>query len=384
MPYANGKYTAPSWANGAEPPISAANLKDISDALQALTSFLYTGYVTSGQKAGTTLGVKATVEGYGNTATEIYSHAEGTNSDATGPVSHAEGSSNRATGSCSHAQGNWTTASNFASFSGGHLSKKMTDGGEQNNQVGDVMVLGNGTNTQNHSNCFRVTYAGSVYGLSSFKTSGADYAEYFEWEDGNPDNEDRVGYFVTLEGRHICKAAPGDYILGVVSGQPCIIGNADEDWLGRWQHDAFGRFIKEYLESEETQITPPEGMEEAELHAWMMDNQAEERDGKYFQTTERVVDYETPSWRYKANPEYDNTKPYIERRDRQEWDAVGMLGVLAVRDDGSCQPGGCCKAAEGGIATAAGAELEIIDGKIVKGYRVMERVTDNIVKIVFR
>ncbi len=63
--------------------------------------------------------------------------------------------------------------------------------------------------------------------------NGADYAEYFEWEDGNPNNEDRVGHFITLNGDRIHIATPGDYILGIVPGQPCIIGNADEDWVGR-------------------------------------------------------------------------------------------------------------------------------------------------------
>lgn len=439
MSYSNGKYTAPAWVNGAAPAISAANLKDISAALQTLTSFLYTEYVTSGQKAGTTLGSRATAEGYKNTAsgnrshaegedciasgenshaeghmtqatgssahaegfatqaartshaegyyslaTGEYSHAEGQGSESSGDRSHSEGTASYAIGYSSHAEGDHSRAQNYASHASGKYNKIMKSGGAQANTTGDVIAIGNGTSTSARSNCFRVTYAGEVYGLSAFKTTGADYAEYFEWEDGNPDNEDRVGYFVTVKGKHIRKAAPGDYILGVVSGQPCIIGNADEDWMGRWVHDPFGRFVKEYLETEETQVAPPEGMEEAELHIWMMDNQVEEREGKYFQTTEKIVDHETTSWRYKANPDYDNTQPYVERRDRKEWDADGMLGVVAVRDDGSCQVDGYCKVAEGGIATAAGAELEIADGKIIKGYRVLERVADNIVKIVFR
>ena len=32
-----------------------------------------------------------------------------------------------------------------------------------------------------------------------FTTANADYAEYFEWEDGNVNSEDRVGYFVRLK-----------------------------------------------------------------------------------------------------------------------------------------------------------------------------------------
>ncbi len=85
-----------------------------------------------------------------------------------------------------------------------------------------------------------------------------------------------------------------------------------------------------------------------------------------------------------ANPAYDASKPYVERKDRPEWSAVGMLGVLSVRDDGTCRENEFCTVAEGGIATAADAELSIVEGKIVKAYRVLERVAENVVKVVFR
>lgn len=218
----------------------------------------------------------------------------------------------------------------------------MTTGGSYGNQTGDVFVLGNGTSLSSLSNAFRVTYAGTVYGKGSFNTSGADYAEYFQWVDDNPNSQDRVGYFVTLEGDKIKLAGPGDYILGIVSANPCIIGNADEDWLGRQLHDQFGRFIKEYL------------------------------------VDDQVVDYETPSWRYKENPDYDPSQPYIERKDRAEWDAIGMLGVLAVRDDGTCQVNGFCQVAQGGGATAAESYVPGLT------WRVIERVNEGVVKVVFR
>lgn len=38
MPYTDGKYTNPGWVNNAEPPISAANLNDLSNAVADLTS----------------------------------------------------------------------------------------------------------------------------------------------------------------------------------------------------------------------------------------------------------------------------------------------------------------------------------------------------------
>jgi hypothetical protein len=50
-----------------------------------------------------------------------------------------------------------------------------------------------------------------------------------------------------------------------------------------------------------------------------------------------------------------------------------MLGVLSVRDDGTCQVNGYCSIAEDGTATMS-----------LSGYRVIKRVNDNIVKIIFR
>ena len=77
--------------------------------------------------------------------------------------------------------------------------------------------------------------------------------------------------------------------------------------------------------------------------------------------------------KWKENPEYDASKEYIPREKRKEWDAIGMLGVLNVIDDGSCKVNGFCKVVDGGTATASDT-----------GYRVIKRVTDNIVKIVFK
>jgi len=76
---------------------------------------------------------------------------------------------------------------------------------------------------------------------------------------------------------------------------------------------------------------------------------------------------------YEVNPNYDPDRPYIPRSDRPEWDAVGMLGVLAVRDDGACQVNGYCNVSDEGIATASDT-----------GWRVIARVAENIVKVVFR
>ena len=52
-----------------------------------------------------------------------------------------------------------------------------------------IFVVGNGTELS-ASNAFRVTVDGIVYSQGAYNNSGADYAEMFEWSDGNLENED--------------------------------------------------------------------------------------------------------------------------------------------------------------------------------------------------
>ena len=69
--------------------------------------------------------------------------------------------------------------------------------------TGTALVIGNGASDNARSNACRITFAGAVIGKAAYQSSGADYAEYFEWLDGNTDNEDRRGYFVTMDGNKI-------------------------------------------------------------------------------------------------------------------------------------------------------------------------------------
>ena len=291
----------------------------------------------------TSSGVASHAEGAGTTSSGVASHAEGSGTTASGMCSHAEGYGTTASGVCSHAAGYGTTALD-SQYVIGHFSKNGTAASTAGT-TGDAFIIGCGTSSS-AKNAFRVTYAGRAFATITTIGSGADYAEYFEWEDSNPNNEDRRGYFVTLDGENIKIAKPNDYILGIVSGMPCVVGNGDECWRGRYVEDEFGAFITEEFEYEEKVVNEETG--EIEIVT---------KTGTTF----------------KENPDYDPTLPYIQREDRPEWDAVGMVGVLSVRDDGTCQVNGFCKVAEGGIATASDI-----------GYRVIKRINENIVKVVFK
>lgn len=214
----------------------------------------------------------------------------------------------------------------------GKFAKEDIQRGYQSNALGDSFVIGNGTKSvasgvTTKSNGFRVTQEGAVYGAGEYNTSGADYAECFEWLDGNPNNEDRVGQFVTLEGDKIRIANSADYVLGVVTAHSSVIGNNPIDWAGRFQKDVFGRVMKD---SEGIPLTVSN---------------------------------------------YDETQTYIERVKRKEWATVGLLGQLVVEDDGTCAVNCYCNVLAGIATGTTSAD---------NSYRVMKRLDDNHILILFR
>ena len=297
-------------------------------------------------------------EGYKTTASGDSSHAEGYNTTASGNSSHAEGLITTASGAFSHAEGCYTTASNYASHVSGKFNAAMTTGGEVGNTTGTAFVIGNGLNNSALSNAFSVQFDGIVKAKSTITASTtADYAEFFEWLDENPNNEDRVGHFVTLDGDKIKIAtSEDDYILGIVSGEPFVLGNGDCDtWNGMFLHDEFRRTIYEPA-PKMIEILDSEGNPTGEY---------KEVEGKY-EGTRPVL-----------NPDYDPTQKYISRFDRAEWSPVGMLGVLAVLHDGTAEVNGYVTVNNQGIATKCTRDTR-------NSYRVIKKVSDKVVEVIFR
>lgn len=304
-------------------------------------------------------------EGQANTASGEEAHAEGYSNVASGSDAHAEGAYNTASGTAAHAEGTYNTASNDSSHVSGKYSKSMTNGAVWNTQVGDVFVIGNGTGDSTKSNALRVTYKGEVYGTQAFKSSGADYAEHIkEWADGNPDNEDRVGYMVTIKNGLLHKANAGDYIAGITSGNPSVVGNADEDYYWKYERDEFNRIVMEDV-SETAQQRDEDGkpLFDKETHKPLMIE------------TGKII----KNARMKLADNYNLSlqENYIERKDRKEWDYVGMVGIIPVRDDGTCLPDHFCKCGQNGIATLA--KEQSFDT-----FYVIERISDNVISVELR
>ena len=337
----------------------------------------------------TTASYNAHAEGYYTSADSHSAHAEGAYSTAGVAYSHAEGYYCSACGSSgmndgndnhagAHAGGSHSTAGGTGAFAHGnyvvarsnqlvigHYNKRGSSwkngtgwysGQESGTGTSTAFLIGNGTSSS-QSNAMRADYNGKLWCLQAYSATGADYAELFEWEDGNKNNEDRRGYFVTLDGINIKKAtSTDDYILGVISAAPTVIGNGDDEWSGRYLRDKFGSFIT-VKEQEEKIVT---------------DNYIDENGD--MQTSERVVTYEYEH--YKENPEYDPNREYVDRIHRPEWDAVGMMGVLIVRQDGTAIVNKYVCSNDEGIATLC--------EKKECSYRVVEVIDNETIKILIK
>ena len=212
-------------------------------------------------------------------------------------------------------------------------------------------IVGNGTSNTSRSNAYTLDWQGNgTFAGTVSSSTGADYAEYFEWKDGNPNNEDRVGYIVTLDGDKIVKANTGDDVLGICSGTAMVLGDSAEwNWNKRYLTDDFGRIIYEDRMEHHEAIYNPDG--ELIKEAWDEEVHAP-----------------------KQNPKYDASQPYAKRADRPEWQIVGMMGKIYVRDDGSCIVNGYADVKDG-IATKANGKTNM---------RVMERINDSIVRVLLK
>ena len=300
----------------------------------------------------------AHAEGQDTKANGDGAHAEGFTTTANGTYSHAEGFLTTASGTYSHAEGYYTKAANYASHASGKYNAAMTTGGGSTNTTGTAFVIGNGTGSSALSNAFSVQFDGTVKAKSTITASTtADYAEFFEWLDKNPNEEDRVGHFVTLDGDKIRIAtSEDDYILGIVSGEPFVLGNGDCDtWNGMYLHDEFRRTMYE---------PAPKIIE-------ILDNDGNPT-GEY-----KEVEGEYEGTRPILNPDYDPTQEYISRFDRSEWSPIGMLGVLAVLHDGTAEVNGYVTVNNEGIATKCTRDIR-------NSYRVIKKVSDKVVEVIFR
>lgn len=306
-------------------------------------------------------GIASHAEGFGTNAEGDVSHAQGFGTDAKGDISHAEGLVTNASGFVSHAQGIATHAKGTASSSSNLATIANNDfqtvigkfnraSRRRNNKKrsDDAFIIGNGHPCA-RSNAFRVTFDGKVHTDQGgyFASPGTGYSEFFEWDDRHHPT-DPVGYFVTLERDKIKIAKENsndDFILGVVTAVPSVVGNAFENGLSNsYATDSFGR-IRTNLASMndfiETNNIVRQGMREVE-------NDFSQRVGDQSlssQLASRVDTTLIPSSECNmtdvavlastCTPSDRN----CTQEESSEWAMVTLLGTVAVRDDGRSRVG---------------------------------------------
>ena len=264
---------------------------------------------------------------------------------AHGKGAHAEGYNTQALHIAAHTSGNGTKSALAYQTVCGQVNKATTD---------SLFVVGNGTYgttelDRNESNALECRTTGSLAIGGSLIQNASDYAECFEWDDGNKDKEDRIGYIVTLEGNKIRFADSTDDILGIISGTAGIIGNAAElDWKDRYLTDEYGRIIYDEIELEQTTCDPNDPEKEI------------------VETIRRKVP--------RINPDFDSTLEYVPRTERPEWGVVGLMGQIYVRDNGLAVIGGYVTPTQG-IATPSLEPTRM---------RVMERINDHVIRVFFK
>lgn len=307
----------------------------------------------------TTKGHFCHAEGTRTQATINNAHSEGDTTLASGRQGHAEGNATVASGYCSHAEGQKTEATNYYSHAEGvgtiSAGRNQVAMGKYNiRDTSSLLIIGKGSNANNRSNALTVSSNGSLWSAGTVTSAGADYAELFEWVDGNPNAEDRVGMVVTLEGEKIRLANDGEDVLGIISGTAMVLGdNKAYEWKDKYVTDNYGRIV--YADPVEEFVEYMDYVDPGDPSTWV---NVKESTGFHVYP--------------KMNPSYDPNQEYIGRENRKEWDAVGLLGKLHANDDGSCIVGKYAKVADGGILTHSNERTNM---------RVMRRITGSIVLV---
>ena len=333
------------------------------------------GFATNAQGSG------SHCEGYNDTgfinnmmAQGAGSHCEGyttvVTKRATHAGSHMEGYSDNSDGVAQqYAQGNgthcegWNTYCANNTTAAAHTEGRGTAAGSAYQHIEGKYniidtesiyqhIVGNGTENIHRSNSHTLDWQGNAVFDGTVSNSGADYAEYFEWLDENDNVDDRVGYIVTLEGNKIKFANSEDDVLGIVSGTATVLGdNAEWEWQGKYLKDEFGRKIIDWVEHKSTTTIYND-------------------DGTSQEKEISLGFFPEP----RINPAFNENEEYVNRYWRPEWDAVGLMGKLFVRDNGSCQVGGYVKP-DNGIAIPSAEKTNM---------RVLKRVNDNVIQVLLK
>ncbi len=229
---------------------------------------------------------------------------------------------------------------------------------------------------------------GRCYSSGGWSITNADYAEYFESDNGSVIPV-ATSVSITEDGK-IRPAKEGETPIGIVSTNSAFVGNSYREWPKKYLRDEFNNLILEKYEEEvmipkkEKKSRERQKVEKKTITEEVNRTEVVFIDGKYIQkeqseTITREVDeplfeevdlydatgenvigkHQVPvietyeeeievldadgqpvlvgsgefvtRERPTLNPEYDTSKQYVLREDRPEWNCVGLLGQLPMR-----------------------------------------------------
>ena len=201
-----------------------------------------------------------------------------------------------------HGSRSATSANNFCAFDSGHASSADRE--------------------------FTLRGDGNAYADGTWNNNGADYAEFFESSTGSAIP---VGTTVVLENNKVRAATSSDAvenIIGVVrpkaAGQASMtIGNtAWNKWHGKYLTDDFDCFILD--DHNVIEWTDADGeLHSYESHAIPSDVTIPS-DAKISTHDSKGNKYT----HYRMNPDFDSSKAYVPRHDRDEWVIIGLVGQV--------------------------------------------------------
>ena len=184
-----------------------------------------------------------------------------------------------------------SSSANYAKGGGFYTGAAYMTQYNPTSATGNIVIAAYSNVLSTPNRKFYVRSDGAVLADGAYSGAGADYAEYFEWKDGNLNNEDRIGLSVILDGDKIRQATSSDnlnQIIGIISHKPTVIGDAAQEyWQNKYLKDEFGRIIN-------TASNP------GELIALI-------------------------------NPQFNPDLEYIPRENRKEWTPVGLMGKLPLK-----------------------------------------------------
>ena len=183
------------------------------------------------------------------------------------------------------------------------------------------------TGTASQTQLAQITGTGDFYSNRSYYSNHSGYAEYFEWADGNPRNEERVGFTVAVNAQgKLIAACEGNPAIGVVVPHAAVMGNsAWNHWHRKYNVDRFGRHrthkyeVAEWLEDETTTL---HSIYRSSLPA----DAALPDNAVVYQTDSAGNDLAGAA----ISKAYDANTEYKSRTRRSAWAAVCLLGTVPV------------------------------------------------------